>query len=280
MNDTAPSLVEDVLHDAYEVVGGRLARGVILVCDHATNAMPAEFDHLGLPPEQLMRHIAWDIGAEDTVRAMAAALGAPAVLSRFSRLLVDPNRGDDDPTLVRSISDGVVIPGNAGLDASGIAARRHRFAEPYHAAIADMIDRALAADIVPALVSLHSFTPVMQGRPRPWHVGILWDADPRLNVPLIQRLREERDLVVGDNEPYDGALEGDTIDRHATRRGLANTLIELRQDLIAHQVDARRWGERLALMLAPILARPETHHIADFGSRCRRPAATTAGVTS
>jgi predicted N-formylglutamate amidohydrolase len=256
--------------EAYEIVGGRADAGVLVIADHASRAMPAEFRDLGMPARQLKRHIAYDIGVEPLTRALAAALGCPAVLSRFSRLLIDPNRGDDDPTLVMRLSDGAVVPGNARIDEGGVRRRQERFSLPYHRAVAGTIDAMLAGGATPAIVSIHSFTPSMQGRDRPWHVGVLWDSDPRLPVPLLDALREDEALVVGDNEPYDGALEGDTMARHAIARGLAHALIEVRQDLIADRRDAAMWGEKLARVLEPLLKNPEMHVIRHFGSRAGR----------
>ncbi|WP_342361003.1 N-formylglutamate amidohydrolase [Terrarubrum flagellatum] len=258
-----------------EIIDGDPSSGVLLLCDHASNAMPAEYGDLGMPASELERHIAYDIGAAEMTRAMAQALNAPAVLTTFSRLLIDPNRGRDDPTLVMRLSDGAIVPGNARVDDDEVMRRIRRFYDPYDREIIAMLDRFEAAGIVPAIVSNHSFTPVWKGAPRPWHVGLLWDADPRLAVPCIEALRRESDLVVGDNEPYDGALAGDTIDRHATARGLANLLTEVRQDLIVDAVSARAWGVRLASVLKPLLAAPDVHEVKFYRSRVatrhRRP---------
>jgi predicted N-formylglutamate amidohydrolase len=229
-----------------ETITGDPASGVLLLCDHASNAVPEEMGEMGLPPGEMQRHIAYDIGAAAMTRAMAAALGAPAVLTHFSRLLIDPNRGLEDPTLVRQLSDGAIIPANHGISAAGIAARVARYYAPYDAAISAAIDHAMAAGQSPAIIALHSFTPQMQGLIRPWHVGILYDRDRRLSQSWLRVLAQEADLVTGDNEPYRGGLPGDTIDRHATCRGLHNTLIEVRQDLIATDMDAEKWGQRLA----------------------------------
>lgn len=262
-------VIESAEHEAFSIAGGSFQAGVIFLCDHASNRIPPEFGSLGLPRAELERHIAYDIGTETMTRVLADAFDAPAVFSCFSRLLIDPNRGADDPTLVMRISDGALIEGNARIDEAGIAARIERFHAPYHRAIASVVDRALAAGVIPAIVSMHSFVPEMKGIARPWHVGVLWDADPRLSVPLIERLRAEPDLVVGDNEPYDGALQGDTIDQHATRRGLANTLIEVRNDLIATEAAAESWGRRLASLLVPLLETPDLRRIAHAGTRAR-----------
>ncbi len=253
--------------EAFEIVGGPADAGVLVIADHASNAMPAEYGRLGMPPDELERHIAYDIGAAPLTRAMAARLGCPAVLSRFSRLLIDPNRGDDDPTLVMRLSDGAIVPGNARIDEAEVRRRQQRFSLPYHGAVRGVIDAMLARGPVPAVVSIHSFTPAMKGRARPWHVGVLWDGDPRLPVPLLDALRRDPALVVGDNEPYDGALEGDSMSRHCTARGLAHALIEVRQDLIADEADAARWGGMLADVLEPLLQSDDMHAVRHFGSR-------------
>jgi predicted N-formylglutamate amidohydrolase len=260
---------------AFEAVPGALDAGVLIICDHAANAIPPDYGTLGLPSEALERHIAYDIGAAHVTRALAAELGAPAVLSTFSRLIIDPNRGLDDPTLVMRFSDGAIVPGNAAADAREIARRSARFWAPYRHEIAATVDAMLAAGEPPAIVSIHSFTGVLRGLARPWKVGILWDRDGRLPKPLIEALVAEPDLAaaeVGDNEPYDGALPGDTIDAIATSRGLANALIELRQDLIAGEENALAWAARLARLLRPILAEGKSRAPADFGSRTRRSA--------
>jgi len=255
-----------------ERIDGPLDVGVIVICDHASNGLPVEYGDLGLARQSLRRHIAYDIGAAWLTRRLAFLLGAPAVLSTFSRLLIDPNRGADDPTLVMRLSDGAIVPGNAHIDAGEIARRRELYWAPYRNAIAEVVDAMCASGRAPAVVSIHSFTPYWRGAERPWKIGVLWDIDSRLPAPLLQALALEDDLApahetVGDNEPYDGALEGDTIDDIATARGLANALIEVRQDLIATEPGALAWAERLARLLKPILARPETHVRTNSGSR-------------
>jgi predicted N-formylglutamate amidohydrolase len=250
--------IEDPILDRHpvEIIEGSTESGALILCDHASNAVPPDLGDLGLPEVEFQRHIAYDIGAAAVTRSLARRLGAPAILTRFSRLVIDPNRGRDDPTLVMRLSDGAVVPGNAGADAAEVERRIARFYEPYDEAISAAIARALAAGHPPAIVTVHSFTPIWRGWPRPWHVGILWDADDRFARPLLEGLSAEQGLVVGDNEPYDGALAGDTVDRHATARGLANALIEIRQDLIASDEGAEEWAERFARLLAPLLADP------------------------
>lgn len=239
-----------------EIIEGAFDSGLILLCDHASNAVPPDLGDLGLPAAQFQRHIAYDIGAASVTRELARRLNAPAILTAFSRLIIDPNRGRDDPTLVMRLSDGAIVPRNRHVDEREVARRIARFYDPYDAAIGAMIDGAFRSGIEPAIVSTHSFTPFWRGWPRPWHVGILWDADGRLALPLIEGLRRDTALVVGDNEPYDGALAGDTMDRHATRRGLASALIEIRQDLIADAAGAHVWAKRFADLLQPLLEDP------------------------
>jgi predicted N-formylglutamate amidohydrolase len=169
--------------------------------------------------------------------------------------LIDLNRGPDDPTLVMKLSDRAIIPGNAAADGAEIAKRLLLYYQPYHDGIEAEIARVAAAHVAPVLISIHSFTPAWRGWQRPWHVGILWsDKDPRLAQFMLERLRREPDLVVGDNEPYSGELEGDCMDQHAVARGFAHVLIELRQDLVDSPAKADAWAERLRPILHEALA--------------------------
>lgn len=240
-------------------IAGDPAAGVVFLCDHAQNTIPAEYKALGLPADQLRRHIAYDIGAEALTRRLAERFRAPAVMSQFSRLLIDPNRGEDDPTLVMRFSDGAIVPGNARIGDDEVERRIRRFFRPYDDAVSETIETAIKSGVLPVIVSIHSFTPFWRGVPRPWQAGILWASDGRFSKPLIEALRAEGDLIVGDNEPYQGALKGDVIDRHALRRGLSNTLIEIRQDLIADHAGVEAWAERLERVMRPILADPAQH---------------------
>src|SRR6478609_6381414 len=229
--------------NAFEAILGNPGSRLLFLCDHASNALPD--GALGLDPMLLSTHIAHDIGASAVTRALATAYGAPAFLGVWSRLLIDLNRGADDPTLVMKLSDGSIIPGNRQADGRELARRIAAFHAPYHAAIARTLDR-MGNDAV--VISMHSFTPAWKGRPRPWEVGVLYDRDIRLSAPLMARLKEAG-FSVGDNEPYSGALEGDTLYQHGTLRGLPHVLIEIRQDLIASDDMAQEF----ALRLKPIL---------------------------
>jgi len=202
----------------------------------------------------MQRHIAYDIGAAGVTRALADTLNAPAILSNFSRMVIDPNRGLDDPTLLMKLYDGSIIPTNAQADDVEKARRVDAFYTPYHTAYADMAARQ--NDTV--IVAIHSFTPQLNGRPpRPWHIGVLYAEDVRLSVPFREVLHGEDDLCVGDNEPYIGHLPGDAIDRHGLQMGRANVLIEVRNDLIETSEQQIAWGQRLAPMLTKALSMME-----------------------
>jgi predicted N-formylglutamate amidohydrolase len=234
------------------IEAGRGARWLV-TCDHASNAVPACVNggDLGLAPADMARHIAYDPGAAGVARRLAERLEAPLAQTTFSRLVIDPNRGEDDPTLVMRLYDGSVIPANRQIDETEIARRLDAFWRPYHAAVARLAARR--SDTL--YVAIHSFAPRLNGRSdRPWQIGILHGADARLARPLIDRLRREPDLCVGENEPYGGHLEGDSVDRHAIRNGLPNVLIELRNDVIATEESQNAWGERLAPILQEVLA--------------------------
>lgn len=259
-------------NSVFSIVPGSATSGILLLCDHAENTLPADYGSLGLPPEQLKRHIAYDPGAASITRHMARILGAPAVLTRYSRLLIDPNRGENDPTLIMRISDGATVPGNANITPDERKRRIEHFYRPYHVAIDRIIDTMIAAGKVPVIFSIHSFTENWRGWLRPWQAGVLWDRDPRLAIPLINALRSDPDLTVGDNEPYAGSLPGDCINKHATMRGLANALIEVRQDLIRDETGQIEWAEILASHLQRILSREDAdltfHNARFYGSRC------------
>jgi predicted N-formylglutamate amidohydrolase len=258
----APALHED----SHEIIGGSTETGLVLLCDHATARIPADYAELGLCQQQLSRHIAFDIGAETVTRTLAAQLDAPAVMSRFSRLLIDPNRGEDDPTLVMRIADGAIVPGNATIGPDEIQRRIARFYRPYDQAIRATLAAVAQTGKPPIIVSMHSFTPEMQGVKRPWDITVIWDFDPRLNRTLLDALAAERDLAVGENEPYQGGYLGDTIDRHCLGAGYAHALVEIRQDLIGETSAAQAWGKRLADLLRPLISNPDLRMARRFGA--------------
>jgi predicted N-formylglutamate amidohydrolase len=251
-----------------EIVSGGLDSGILLIADHAMRHLPAEYGRLGLDESEFQRHIAYDIGVEGLTRRLAERLGGPALMARFSRLLIDPNRGEDDPTLIRQLYDGAVIPGNYPLTEDERGKRMEKYFEPFRQGVRNMAaEMRESAGAPPVVISVHSFTPSMGGNKRPWHVGLLWDKDPRAAAPLIGMLRAEPGMIVGDNEPYDGALHGDTLHEICTAQGIAHVLIEVRQDLISSDEGIEEWAQRLAPMLASVNALPGVHEIQHFGSR-------------
>ncbi|AXC48555.1 N-formylglutamate amidohydrolase [Paracoccus suum] len=238
--------------EPYDIVNPHGASRWLITCDHATNRVPVWVGggSLGIAAEDMDRHIALDVGAAGLTRALAGRLDAPAILSDFSRLVIDPNRGEDDPTLVMRLYDGTVIPANRDIDEAGTAERLERLHRPYHAAYAQLASRHPAR----AICAIHSFTPQLRGRPpRPWQVGVLYShRDERLALPLIAACRVQG-WVTGDNQPYSGHLEGDSIDRHALEGGRPNVLIELRNDLIRDPAGQQEWADRLAPVLTAVL---------------------------
>ncbi len=244
---------------AFEIVSGAPSSALLLLCDHASNRLPERYGDLGLPAAQFRRHIAYDIGARDLTLGLAARLDGTAILTHFSRLLIDPNRGEDDPTLIMKLSDGAVVPGNTRVDEAERAHRIGTYHAPYHAAIRGETNAIEARGRVPIIVSIHSFTPSWRGTARPWHIGLLWDRDDRLVGPMLRALRLIPGVVVGDNEPYSGSLAGDTLNTHATARGLPHVLIEIRQDLVQSKSGVDEWTERLAQVLEPIMKNVSLH---------------------
>ena len=225
----------------------------LILCDHASNFVPLELDNLGLPATHLTRHIAYDPGAVEVARFIADALNCPLVEAGFSRLLIDPNRGLDDPTLIMQFSDGIIIPANRGVDPfndlEGWRARVDDYYNPYHNAISSALARAAAQEIAPIILSVHSFTPVWKNQLRPWQASVLWDKDDRLRNLAIAHMRQYGGLNFGDNVPYSGRLKNDCLYRHATHNGLAHALIELRQDEISQTAGVELWGTRLVALL-------------------------------
>ena len=241
----------------FHVLGGERQTRWLVICDHASNRVPPSVasGDLGVSAEDMGRHIASDVGAAGVAVRLAEKLGAPCVLSNFSRLVIDPNRGEDDPTLLMKLYDGTIIPANRNADDAEVNRRLELCYRPYHGEVAKMAARH--AETV--IVSVHSFTRQFRGRPpRPWHIGMLFGDDDRLSRPLIDLMREEPGLIVGENEPYSGHLTGDTIDRHATATGRQNTLIEVRNDLIRDDAGQAEWADRLARILPRALEMADT----------------------
>lgn len=257
MHNDAVHASDHIDPSGFSVIQPRATAPLLLVCDHASNRIPAGLKDLGLPRDQIERHIGWDIGAAEVTAQVAEALQATAVLSGVSRLVIDCNRSPDDPTSIPLESDGTPIPGNAELPPEGKAHRARTWLHPYHHAIDKHLTRLEQFHPVAALVSIHSFTPAMIGQaPRPWSVGILWNRDPRLPPAVITALRA-KGLLVGDNEPYSGRGPAYTTETHAAAHGRPHVTFEIRQDLIADGPGARKWGRLVADVLRPLLGRTE-----------------------
>ena len=248
----------------WQLINDEGAARALLVCDHASRRIPRVLRDLGLDRLALRRHIACDIGAGEVTRRLSRMLDAPAILANYSRLVVDCNRRLNDPTAFLAVSDGEFVPGNHDLTTAAKRLRADTIFHPYHAGINERLARFRAAGITPAFIAIHSFTPIFNGTSRPWQIGVLWDTDPRIPVPLMEKLGCIPGLVVGDNEPYSGRAPADyTVDHHAEPAGLPHVSIEIRQDLIATPEGAERWSLILGRALAEILADDELYTVMD-----------------
>jgi predicted N-formylglutamate amidohydrolase len=225
----------------------------LLTCDHYGRLIPGMLGDLGLPESELVRHIAWDIGIAGVAEMLSKHLGAHLIAQRYSRLVIDCNRPPQTASSIPLISEATTIPGNEGITREAAELRRAQIFDPYHRRINEIIDQRRQRHMPTILLSLHSFTPVYAGIARPWHIGTLYQRDKMLPPLVLQLLRAEPDLVVGDNEPYAVSNETDyTIPVHAEARGLMNTGIEIRQDLISDQAGEKAWADRLARIFAEI----------------------------
>jgi predicted N-formylglutamate amidohydrolase len=225
----------------------------LLTSDHYGRLIPQSLGDLGLPASELTRHIAWDLGIAGVAEALARHLDAHLIAQRYSRLVIDCNRPPGVPSSIPRISEATIIPGNEALTREAAQVRRAAIFDPYHRRIAEVIDARLRDSKPTVLVALHSFTPVYAGIARPWHIGTLYHRDKRLPPLLLKGLRAEAELVVGDNAPYAVSDETDyTIPVHGEARGLMNTGIEIRQDLLADSAGQMEWADRLARILGEI----------------------------
>jgi predicted N-formylglutamate amidohydrolase len=232
-----------------------VASPFLFICDHAGREVPSQLGRLGLPDAAFGLHIAWDIGAGGLTRRLAASIGAPCVLQRYSRLVIDCNRDPGRPDAIPTVSDGVAIAANAGLDAKQRLARIEAIHTPYHGAISAELDRRRDQNLPTILVFLHSFTPFLAGVQRPWHFGVLREPLSRFSKAVLEELRDLRGPAVGDNEPY--AMDGAdySAPTHALARGLDYLELEIRQDLIAGDAGQRAVADLLQVVLAKAAAR-------------------------
>ena len=223
----------------------------MILCDHASNNIPPNFQNLGLDNKLLDSHIAYDIGAKEVSIHLSRILNCPLVMSDFSRLLIDPNRGVDDPTLVMKISDDKIIEGNKNIHNFRESIEKNKriedFYNTYHDKVSELIKQKIRNEQFPAIISIHSFTPFWKNKKRNIDLGILWDNDERLpNIFFDYFEKNHQKLVIGNNQPYSGRLKNDSIYKHATANGLSNILIEIRQDLITNKSGQKHFAELLS----------------------------------
>lgn len=267
VDDVCPEECSAPLLDAdepapFEVYNPNAKASLVIVSDHACRRVPRALNHLGLSADHFEKHIAYDIGTDMITRCLADRLDARAVLAGYSRLVVDLNRQPGDPGSIPAISDAISIPANQNLSEAHAACRIATLHTPYHEAVNQEIASVWRRDDKPpALFSIHSFTPSMNGEDRIWDIGVLWNRDPRLALPLIDQLRAWDGLHVGDNEPYSGRELAYTIDTHGAAGGIANCAVEIRQDHCATREEASHWADILADALRHILANDSLHEV-------------------
>jgi len=238
-----------ITYQPYTIEGENRPNEAVIICDHATNTVPdfVNDGDLGISKKDMARHIAYDVGALGVSKRLAKKMNAPLIYTNFSRLVIDPNRGEDDPTLVMQLYDGTIIPTNRHITEKAINLRKDLCYRPYHAAL----ETLLAQRENPILLSIHTYTKKLNGyAERPWHVGVLHSEDERLSRPLVPLLQSHSELCVGDNEPYSGHLPGDTMDYHALIPNRIHALIEIRNDLVKTMVNQREWADKLAPIFA------------------------------
>jgi len=248
---------------AFAILNDNGARALQLVCDHASRAVPAALDHLGLGAQHFERHIAYDIGAAEVTRLLSGELDAQAVLAEYSRLVIDVNRPPGHPESILEISDKTAIPGNQGLTETDQALRVAALFEPYHDAIHESLAHLWRRGKPPALFSVHSFCPAYGEEDRPWDAGVLWNRDPRIAGPLIDKL-EALGLHVGDNLPYSGRDLAYTLNLHGGAAGLANCVVEINQDQVRDQDGIERWAGILAEAMGEILLADELYQVREY----------------
>ena len=239
--------------DPVRVTNRSGASRYVIVCEHASNWLPASLRTLGLSPDDMKRHIAWDPGALPVASRLAETLDATLVESCVSRLAIDCNRPLDAPDLIAEMSETTRVPGNEGLDAAAREARIALAYRPFHDALEDVVENRVAAGRATWIVTIQSFTPVYRGVSRPWHIGIIHDEDERVSAPLLAGLHGVSGITVGANQPYSPADRVYfTLERHARPRGLPCAMIEIRNDVIADAVSQDLWAQRLATILSGI----------------------------
>lgn len=235
-------------------------RGLIL-CDHSSKRVPKSLKGLGISKKELSRHIGWDIGTEDIGVHMCKTLDMPGVFSGYSRLVIDLNRHPDSHECIIEKSDHTPIPANIGITPAARRMRMREVYEPYQKEVGRQIDRLVKKHKTPLIIAIHSYTPKMDGKKRPWHIAILWNGQKKIATKVLRELRQQNPkLIVGDNEPYtmqDGRYWGLTVYRHAQLRGIPYIFVEFRQDLVDTKAKARKWADLFMQAIADVVAKPE-----------------------
>jgi predicted N-formylglutamate amidohydrolase len=250
MNETLDTILAPADPPAFTVVNENGTAPFVIIADHAGRRFPQALGQLGLADADCARHIAWDIGAAALADGIGQALDAIVIRQNYSRLIIDCNRTPLTATSIVDVSELTPVPGNSGLSEAHKLARRREIFDPYHNRIALELDRRRDDARPIALISVHSFTPIYKGVARPWHVGVLYNRDPRLAHILLELLRAESALVVGDNEPYSVSDDSDyAIPVHGEKRALLHVELEIRQDLITDESGQRKWAALFAHLL-------------------------------
>ncbi len=256
-------LLEDGDPAPFEVFNREGGAHLLLVCDHASFAVPKKLGRLGLDDSIFDLHIAYDIGAAEVAKGLAKRLDAPCVLAGFSRLVIDVNRPPGHPHSIIPENDGIPIPGNQNLTPADRRSRVRDLFETYHDAVNRALARLWDRGPAPALLSIHSFSPRFGDKPRPWDIGVLWNRDPRIAVPLMENL-ERFELNVGDNEPYSGHDLAYTIDMHGAAAGIPNCAVEINQEQVTTRAGITRWTDILSESIEPIFDMPGLHRVERF----------------
>ncbi len=255
------------MHKDFTIKIKRDCEDYLVICDHSSNAIPLSYKNLGVSNKDLESHIAYDLGASDLASNLSKSLNCSLIMANFSRLLIDPNRGIDDPTLIPKISEGKIIKGNLKISASLKDIERNKrinlFYLPYHEKINEFINDSIRRNRVPKIISIHSFTPVWKGKKRKIEVGILWDKDNRLSNIFINSLKN---VKIGNNLPYSGRLKNDTLYKHASSRGIPHVLIEIRQDLLIKNKDILHWAQKIHNVLKENEKTIKSFKIKKYGS--------------
>ncbi len=238
----------------YKIFNVNAASRLLILCDHASNHIPSKYNNLGLNPNEIKRHIGWDIGAMNLSKKLSKNLNATLITSGYSRLLIDCNRPFAVPEAFIKKSENTIIPGNIKLSKKEKIQRAKKYCIPYRTKIQNILKIRMKKNIVPIIISVHSFTPVYNGKFRPWHLGLLFRKEKRLFTLLKKELNKNKTIKIGINKPYKCNLKGDfSIPYFAESNGLPCILLEIRQDLINSQSGVSKWSKKIEKLLKKVI---------------------------